>query len=377
MKIVIAPDSFKESLTAMQAAHAIASGIEQVLPEAECVCLPMADGGEGTAKTLCDLENGRWRTLNVTGPLGTPVAAGYAQLPNGQAVIEMAEAAGLHHVPTAERNPSKTTTYGVGELILDALNQGATDIVLGIGGSATNDGGSGMLAALGAKLLDADGKLLTAGGGALAGLATVSLSGLDPRLQNTRIAIACDVDNPLLGTRGASAVFAPQKGADASMVERLDAALAHYAELMVAAGFADHRLTAGSGAAGGLGFALLGLPNSELEAGIELVMRHANLATHCQTADLVITGEGRMDGQTLSGKVPAGVLSCAKPLGVPVIALCGVLDDDEGHLNELGFTAIFPIISKLTPLEEALAHGEQNLHRTARQVAEVIKMRNK
>ncbi len=374
IKFIIAPDSFKESLSAEAAANAIAEGIRLALPDADCECLPMADGGEGTAQTLCHVFNGQWRRVRVQNPLGDVIDAQYALLPNQCAVIEMAEAAGLALLPPDKRNPLYTSTYGVGEMMLDALSQGVRKFIIGIGGSATNDGGSGLLAALGAKFYDANGKALALGGGALASLETVDLTGLDARLNESEITIACDVNNPLLGERGASAIFGPQKGADSAMVKQLDNALAHYAEKMVQTGFADHRETAGSGAAGGLGFALLGLPNSQSEAGIDLIIRESGLQSACQGADFVITGEGRMDGQTLLGKVPIGVLRCAQAEHVPVIALCGCLGEAHEKLNDLGFTAIFPVLAQLDSLDNTLAAGRDNLCRTARQVAELMKV---
>ncbi len=374
LNVVIAPDSFKESLSADEAAQAIARGIQQALPDAECICLPMADGGEGTAKTLCQLQQGQWRSVNVHNPLGKVIQAGYAILPNQCAVIEMAEASGLTLLTPEQRNPLLTSTYGLGEMLLDALSQGVREFIIGIGGSATNDGGSGMLTALGAKFYDDQGDDLPLGGGALAQLQRVDLTGLDKRLYESTITVACDVDNPLLGTQGASAVFAPQKGADAAMVAQLEQALAHYANKLIQAGFTDHRKTAGSGAAGGLGFALLGLPNSSNESGIDLVIKVSGLQNACRQADIVITGEGRMDGQTLHGKVPVGVLHCAQAEGVPVIALCGCLGEAHEKLNDLGFTAILPVISHLDSLENTLIAGKANLERTARQVAGILKL---
>ncbi|PID41920.1 MAG: glycerate kinase [Proteobacteria bacterium] len=374
MKFVIAPDSFKESLSAREVATAIEQGIHHALPDAQCVCLPMADGGEGTAKALCQLHNGQWRCVHVQDPLGKDVRAGYAILPNQCAVIEMAEASGLALLTPDQRNPLLTSTHGVGEMMRDALSRGVRKFILGIGGSATNDGGSGMLTALGVKFYDADGNTLPPGGGALSSLSRVDLSGLDDRLKESEITVACDVNNPLLGDRGASAIFGPQKGADREMVGQLDRALAHYADKLVQAGFPDHRETAGSGAAGGLGFALFGLPNSTSESGIELVIRESGFSEACQDADFVITGEGRMDGQTLLGKVPAGVLRHAQKHNTAVIALCGCLGQSHEKLNDLGFSAIFPIIPFLDNLENTLKAGEVNLVRTARQIAEIIKL---
>ncbi len=440
LKFVIAPDSFKESLSSEQVANAIATGIKQALPNAECVCIPLADGGEGTVKTLCKARNGNWCDVLVHNPLGKKITAHYATLlneqpnaqsniqPNQCAVIEMAEASGLALIQPTERNPLLTSTYGVGEMILDALAKGVRKFIIGIGGSATNDGGSGMLTALGAKFYDKENRLLELGAGALARLSHVDLTGLDARLKDSEIIIASDVNNPLLGENGASAVFAPQKfapqffsqsssqkGADKAIIpflksnisrqtsenvhsstlsefnkdrlllrdgiiQQLDDILAHYAQILIDAGFADNRLTAGSGGAGGLGFALLGLPNSRIESGIQLVIRESGLAQACQDADYVITGEGRMDEQTLLGKVPMGVLNFVQNVNnkddftkkPPVIAICGCLGESHQQLNQAGFTAILPIIPYLAEQEQILANAKDNLIRTARNIASII-----
>lgn len=420
LKFVIAPDSFKESLSSEEVANAMATGIKQALPNAKCVCIPLADGGEGTAKTLCKARNGNWCDVLVHNPLGKKITAHYATLlnkqpntltdngqpntqPNQCAVIEMAEASGLALLKPTERNPLLTSTYGVGEMILDALAKGVRKFIIGIGGSATNDGGSGMLTALGAKFYDKDNRLLELGAVALARLSHVDLTGLDARLKDSEIIIASDVNNPLLGENGASAVFAPQKfapqkGADKAMVQQLDNILAHYAQVLIHAGFADNRLTAGSGGAGGLGFALLGLPNSRIESGIQLVIRESGLAQACQDADYVITGEGRMDEQTLLGKVPMGVLDFVQSINThannsannsannifnhknssnktpPVIAICGCLGESHQRLNQAGFTAILPIIPYLAEQEQILANAEDNLIRTARNIASIIRV---
>lgn len=373
VKIIIAPDSFKESLSATEAAQAIATGIAHVMPHAECFCLPMADGGEGTAETIRALCGGRWRTIRAQNPLGRPIRVRYALLADNRAAIDMASACGLTLLDQSQRNPLHTHTFGVGQMILDALEQGVEHIIIGIGGSATNDGGCGMLHALGVRFYDGNGQSLPPTPSAMANLAEVDLSKLDSRLDHTTITIACDVNNPLLGDQGASAVFGPQKGADAQIVKRLDAILTSYAEKLIAAGFADHRQTQGSGAAGGLGFALLGLPQSHLTPGIDLIMELAKLDDIAQDADLIITGEGRMDGQTLSGKVPMGVLRLAQRRRIPTIALCGCLGRDSERLNDIGFTAIFPIIAQPDNLDNTLKDGAKNLTRTTIQVMHLIK----
>ena len=365
MKIVIALDSFKESLTAAAACDAVARGFRAVLPQAAYHCVPMADGGEGTTAALVAARSGEWREVLVQGPLARPVTACYGRLPDGSAVMEMAEAAGLHLLAPAERNPRLTSTFGVGEMLRHALADGARHIILGIGGSATNDGGAGMLQALGVRLLDEKGSELPRGGEALSRLARADFSDLLPDLRDCTLQVACDVNNPLCGERGASAIFGPQKGADATTVAVLDAALAHYAAVLTAAGLPDKRETPGS-----LGYALA-LLGAELTSGISLVMQAAGLADALRGADLVITGEGRIDGQTRLGKVPFGVLQLARAQGVPVIALAGVLGAGAETLTDDGFTAIFPSIAALAPLADTLAQGAANLERTAQQIAAV------
>lgn len=374
MNIVIAPDSFKESITALQAAQAIAAGFARGWPQARCHCLPMADGGEGTAQTLLDACGGTWRSCKVQGPLSTPVTARYALLADGRAVIETAEAAGLHLVPPAKRNPCITTTYGVGELLADALAQGCRDIIMAIGGSATNDGGSGFLSALGWRFYGTDGQILPPGGAALANLQKIEDSKRHPALAQCRIMVACDVDNPLCGTRGAAAVFAPQKGANPEQVALLDQAMAHFAQISTGHLGCDEKDRPGAGAVGGLGFALRSFLHAQLLPGVELVAQTVGLDRAVQQADWVITGEGRLDGQTAGGKVPYGVLQYGKRHQVPVIAVAGVLGSGMAneYLNSLGFTAVFPCIAELESLEEALAKGAFNLERLATNLAALL-----
>lgn len=324
MKIIIAPDSFKESLTAMQVAEAIEQGFSEIFPQAEYIKLPMADGGEGTVESMVAATSGELVNVEVTGPLGAPVKAFYGWMGDGEtAVIEMAAASGLHLVAPEQRNPLITTSYGTGELILAALNHGARKIILGIGGSATNDGGAGMMQALGVQLRDQQGKALTVGGAALAQLVDIDLSQLDDRLAQTDILVACDVDNPLCGAKGASAVFGPQKGATPERVQQLDAALQHYGEKIEQVTGKSVINVAGAGAAGGMGAALFGLLNARLQPGIEIVTEALKLAATVQNADLVITGEGRIDSQTIYGKTPVGVARVAKRFDIPVIAIAG------------------------------------------------------
>ena len=371
MKIVLAPDSFKESMTAVQAAEAMKRGFAKVFPDAEYVCVPMADGGEGTAQTLVSALSGEWVHLSVQDPLGRPVEARYGVLPGGRAVIEMAEAAGIHLVSADERNPLLTSTFGVGQMVRDAVGRGIRHIILGLGGSATNDGGAGLLQALGFRLLRADGSELSPGGAALAELAAV-LPPADDGLAGCVFEAACDVRNPLCGPEGASAVFGPQKGATPERVAVLDQALAHYADVLAQGGWPDSREQAGSGAAGGLGFALRTVLGAELKPGIDMVVQTVGLVEALHGADLAVTGEGRMDGQTAFGKVPSGVLAAASQQNVPVVAIAGGLGEGAGSLNALGFRAVFPSVAAPQLLAEVLAAGEQNVERTAEQIARLL-----
>ena len=375
MKIVIAPDSFKESLTALEVAEAIEAGLKKVLPDAEYVKVPMADGGEGTVQSLVDATEGRLISAEVRAPLGNKVRAEFGLSGDGRtAIIEMAAASGLHLVPSEKRNPLHTTSYGTGELILAALDEGVEKIIVGIGGSATNDGGAGMLQALGALLLDAQHQPIGAGGGCLQDLAAIDLSGLDKRLADVEIVVACDVDNPLCGEKGASAVFGPQKGATAEMVQALDSGLQHFAALAARDLGLDIQSPAGAGAAGGMGGGVLLLPDARLQAGVKIVMEAVGLAEKVQDADLVITGEGRMDAQSVHGKTPIGVAHTAKAFGKPVIAIVGCLREDYEVVYAQGIDAVFPIIRQLGSLEEILQHGRDNLVSAAQNVARIYQM---
>lgn len=313
MKIIIAPDSFKGCMSARQAAEAMEHGVHHVLPDAECVLVPMADGGEGTVQSLVDATGGTLLEATVTGPLGTPVHAQYGMLGDGcTAVIEMAAASGIGYVDETTRDPRITTTYGVGELILDALDHGVTAFILGLGGSATNDGGAGMAQALGAHLLDAQGNELPFGGAALAGLAAIDVSDLDSRIAAASIRLASDVTNPLTGPQGASSVFGPQKGADASMVAELDAALHHYASIVARDFGRDVETVPGAGAAGGLGAGFLAFTGARMQSGVSLVAEATGLKTLAAGADWCFTGEGGIDSQTQYGKTPIGVARAVK-----------------------------------------------------------------
>ncbi|MFJ7501519.1 glycerate kinase [Serratia grimesii] len=371
-KVVIAPDSFKESLSALEVAEAIERGFRQVYPQAQYVKLPMADGGEGTVDSMVAATGGEIVRVEVMGPLGQPVQAFYGLLGDGEtAVIEMAAASGLHLAPKALRDPRITTSYGTGELILAVLERGVKAIILGIGGSATNDGGAGMMQALGARLLDDKQNPLLPGGAALAQLAQIDLSEVDPRLQQVSVTAACDVDNPLCGPHGASAVFGPQKGATPEMVTQLDSALSHFGSLLQQATGREVINTPGAGAAGGMGAALLGMLNARLRPGIEIVIETLRLEEALCDADLVITGEGRLDSQSIHGKTPIGVARVAKRHGLPVIGIAGSLSKDYQVVHQHGIDAAFSVLDRIVTLDEALTEAADNLEVTARNVAAV------
>ncbi|MCY7789442.1 glycerate kinase [Bacillus haynesii] len=372
MKIVIAPDSFKESMTSLEAARSIEKGFKAVLSDAEYVNIPVADGGEGTVQALVDATGGDIVHQTVTGPLGKPVKAAYGLLGDGKtAVIEMAEASGLHLVPPGQRNPLLTTTRGTGELILDAADKGVSTIIIGLGGSATNDGGAGMAAALGAKFLNRDGEEIENGGGALAEIAKIDVSGLNPKLKHIQFEAACDVDNPLTGSRGASAVFGPQKGANSEMTALLDQNLKHYAAAVKAELGCEIDSIPGAGAAGGLGAGLCAFLNAELKSGVDIVLDTLSFSERIKGADLVITGEGKIDCQTVSGKTPAGVAKRARSENIPVIAFAGSLGEGCELVYDIGISALFSIVPGISSLENALADGSSNLTRCARNVAAV------
>ena len=375
MKIVIAPDSFKESLTALEAATAIENGMKKILPKASFVKVPMADGGEGTVQSLVDATGGKMITKTVTGPLGTPIDAFFGISGDEKtAVIEMAAASGLHLVPPGDRNPLITTTRGTGELIAAALDYGVEQIIIGIGGSATNDGGAGMARALGIMLLDSDGKEIGEGGGALNSLASVKMDGIDKRLESVKIEVACDVDNPLTGMRGASHIFGPQKGATQEMVEVLDNNLHHFADIIRNDLGLDIENVSGAGAAGGLGGGLMAFLSAELKRGVDIVLEATKLETHLLDADFVITGEGKIDGQTIFGKTPIGVAKTAKRQKVPVIAVAGNVASDSEVVHEHGIDAVFSIVPGVIALEDAFENASTYVERIAANIASVIKL---
>ena len=374
-KIVIAPDSFKGNLTSLQVASCLEKGIKRVLPKAKCIKVPMADGGEGTVQSLVDAANGKIVSKRVKGPAGKLVTAKYGWLAKQKtAVIEMAEASGLPLVKGREKNPLKTTTYGTGQLILDAINKGATKIIIGIGGSATNDGGSGMAQALGVKFLNASGREIKelGSGGMLAKIDKIETHAIDPRIAKTKIVVACDVENPLCGKKGASHVFGPQKGATVKMVEQLDKNLKHFGKLLKRDLKKDVIRTAGAGAAGGLGAGLLAFTNATLESGIDIVLSATKLEKFIKGADLVLTGEGRVDFQTAFGKTPSGVAKAANKCNVPVIAIGGALSDDARQVFDHGIDAIESAAAKDMSLEEAINNSKQDLANAAERVIRMI-----
>ena len=377
MKIVIAPDSYKESLTALEVATEIEAGFREVFPDAEYVKLPVADGGEGTVAAMVDATGGRRVEVVVTGPLGEPVVACYGLTGDGNtAIIEMAAASGLALVPPHLRNPWKTTSYGTGELVTAALDSGVNHLIIGIGGSATNDGGAGMLQALGVKLLDLSGREIGFGGGKLADLDHIEISGMDMRLKSCRIEAACDVNNPLTGPEGASAVFGPQKGATPEMVTCLDTNLIRYASVINRDLGVQVESIPGAGAAGGMGAALLAFLGAQLRPGIEIVMDAVGLEAAVQDADLVITGEGRIDSQTIHGKTPIGVARMAKRYGTPVIGIAGCLATDVGVVHAHGIDAVFSVLSQTGTIEEALTNAAVNVRTASRNVAAILKLAN-
>lgn len=360
MKVVCAPDSFKESMTAVEAAQAMARGVAAVAPDAQVVQLPMADGGEGTCATLAAAMDGELVRVATCDALGRDLEAHIA-MAGTTAIIEAATACGLEHLTPTERDPRIATSRGVADLILAALDRGATEIVLGIGGTATNDAGAGMLTGLGARFLDEDGAQLPAGGAALVDLARIDTADLDPRLANLTVRIASDVDNPLLGADGASAVYGPQKGADSHGVEELDRALTRWAEVTEDSTGKAVRLSPGAGAAGGLGAAFLAFFNATLAPGAELVMDTVGFDEALVGADLVLTGEGSLDAQSAAGKVPTRV--AARAHGVDTIIFAGHVDPQLSRTPPPGARAVVPIVAGVGDLETALTHGAANLER--------------
>ncbi|MBU3192103.1 glycerate kinase [Clostridium bowmanii] len=377
MKFVLAPDSFKESMTAKEVAEAMERGIKKAIPHAQCVKVPMADGGEGTVQSLVDATEGELYKVMVKGPLGDEIEATFGVLGDKKtAVIEMASASGLHLVPREKRNPLLSTTYGTGELIKAALDKGVNHIIIGIGGSATNDGGAGMIQALGGKLLTVDNEEISLGGGYLNLLHKINLNELDKRLNEVKIEVACDVNNPLTGKNGASHIFGPQKGATQDMVKFLDINLRHYAKIIKQQLGMDIESIPGAGAAGGLGAGLLAFFSAELKRGIELVTKHSKLKEKMKDADYVFTGEGSIDSQTLYGKTPLGVALIAKEYNIPVIAFAGRIGNGIERLYENGINSIIGILSEADTIDSALKKGPENIERTSENIARIISLCN-
>lgn len=375
-RVVVAPDSYKGSLTAASVCDALEEGLRRVDPVIDVVKVPMADGGEGTVQSLVDATGGRIIDISVTGPLGEPVNAFFGILGDGvTAAIEMASASGLPLVPQERRDPRVTTTKGTGELIAEAFAAGCRRFIIGIGGSATNDGGAGMAQALGARILDDAGREIGPGGAELARVASVDVSGIRPELRACKFTVACDVDNPLTGPRGASAVYGPQKGATPDVVKELDAALAGYAEVVardLGLELREVRDVPGAGAAGGLGAGLMAFLGASLQRGVEIVVDTVGLRDKMQGADLVITGEGRTDFQTLFGKTPMGVAQVAMDLGIPVVIVSGSIADDARGLYEHGIDALVSIVRGPMALDEAIRRGADLVADAAEGVARLF-----
>ncbi|KAB1957582.1 glycerate kinase family protein [Lactobacillus johnsonii] len=372
-KYVVAPDSFKESMTAKEVCDAMEKGIKKADSTAEVIKVPMADGGEGTVDSLVDATNGKRVIVEVTGPLGNKISAYYGILGNGTtAVIEMAKASGLEIVEKKKRNPMITTTFGTGELIRDALDHNVKEIIIGLGGSSTNDGGSGMAQALGAKLLDQNNYQISFGGGNLDKLDKIDISNLDSRLQDVKIILASDVTNPLIGKDGASRVFGPQKGATPEMVEKLENNLQHYAKIIKRDLNKNVASVSGAGAAGGLGAGLMAFTTCKMRQGVDIAIEVTKLEEKVKSADYVFTGEGGTDFQTKFGKTPYGVAKLGKKYHKPVISLAGYLGEGIDSLYSEGFTAIFGIIPGACDLSTALKNGPSNVARTTKNIVRLL-----
>ena len=378
MNIVIAIDSLKGSLTSLEAGKAIETGIKKVYSEAVTKVLPLADGGEGTVEALTLGMGGKLQSIEVTGPLGNKILAQYGILSDGKtAIVEMAAAAGITLVPDNKRNPLYTTTYGVGEILLDAMHKGCRHFIIGIGGSATNDGGVGMLQALGYDMLDADGNPVPFGAAGLKVLCRIDDSRVTPELKECLFRIACDVTNPLCGEKGCSAIYGPQKGASPEDIALMDKWMGDYARISKKKYSHADANAPGAGAAGGMGFAFLTFTNATLESGIEIVLAETKLEDHISKADLVITGEGRLDGQTVMGKAPVGVARIAKKYNKPVLAFAGCVTPEATACNEHGIDAFFPILRGVVSLSEAMEpkNARQNMIDTVEQAMRLLKIK--
>jgi len=377
MKITIAIDSFKGSLSTFEAGKAASEGIKRVYPNAQTIISPIADGGEGTTEAIVGAAKGEMRSVTVHDPLGRPITASYGYIPQTKtAVVEMSAAAGITLVSDTERDPMNTTTFGVGEMILDAIKNGCRSFVVGIGGSATNDGGTGMLSALGFRFSDSNGKAIPLGAKGLEALCDINTDNVIKELSDCRFRVACDVTNPLCGSNGCSAIYGPQKGATAENIPLMDKWLGNYAELtrkIFPNASADYP---GAGAAGGMGFAFMSYLGGSLVSGIELVMSETGLEEHIKNSDIVITGEGRLDSQSANGKAPVGVATIAKKYGKPVIAFAGCTREDAGILNKKGIDAFFPILKAPCSLEDAMDknNAARNLSDTVEQAMRIVQL---
>lgn len=375
MKFVLAPDSFKGNLTSLQVAEALEKGIRRVLPNAICIKIPMADGGEGTVQSLVDATGGKFVRKTVTGPAGKPIYARYGLLADGEtAVVEMAEASGLPLVSGKDKNPLKTTTYGTGELMLDAIKRGAKKIIIGIGGSATNDGGVGMAQALGVHFFNKQGNIIGdhGCGGMLNKIERIDMKGLNPSVRKTQVIVACDVTNPLCGKTGASNVFGPQKGATPAMVKVLDANLKHLGKIIERDLKKDVMSIKGAGAAGGLGAGLVAFARAKMKRGIDIVVDATEIGKHIKGADLVITGEGRIDFQTAFGKTPAGVARAARKYRVPTVAIGGGITDDANGVFKHGIDGLESACARDMSLEEAMGNSIAHLENAAERVVRLV-----
>lgn len=375
MKVVVAIDSLKGSLSSMEAGYAAREGILAAHKDAEVIVKPLADGGEGTTDSLIEGLGGIPIDLTVTGPLGTPVSCCYGYLKESKtAIMEMASAAGITLVPDTEKDPLRATTFGVGEMIQDAVERGCKNFIIGIGGSATNDGGLGMLKALGYSFLDANGQDVGEGAQALSKITRLDTAYVDPRLASCRFQIACDVNNPLCGPNGATYIYGPQKGVTAELLEPLDTAMKHFADITSQTLGRDFSLADGAGAAGGMGFAFLSYLNATLTPGIELILDAIALEEEIKDADIVITGEGRLDHQTAMGKAPIGVAKLAKKYHARVLAFAGSVTPDARACNDAGIDAFFPIVRGVTTLDEAMdpAQARANMAACAEQVFRLL-----
>ena len=374
MKIILAPDSFKGNLTSLEVAIAFEKGIKRVLPRANCIKIPMADGGEGTVQSLIDGIGGEIIRKRVIGPIGQKVFARYGLLSNGTAVIEMAEASGLPLVTTRKKNPAKTTTFGTGELIIDAINKGAKKIIIGIGGSATNDGGVGMAQALGVRFLDSKDKEIKqhGSGGMLKKIVKIDTRETNKVLKNINIIVACDVDNPLCGRLGASYIFGPQKGATPAMVRVLDDNLKHLAKIIKQSLKKDISKLKGAGAAGGLGAGLVAFAKAKMKSGVDIVIDATNLERHMKNTNLVITGEGRVDSQTAYGKTPSGVAKSARKHGIPTLVIGGGITDDAKDIFSHGIDALESACARDMSLEDAIKHSREHLANAAERAIRLV-----